>query len=129
MSNYTLLKANGRARLGEFNTVHGKVKTPAFMNVATAAAIKGGVSAIDLNNEVRCQVMLSNTYHLHLRPGDKLIHDLGGLGTLTLCVVLTQPPNAVTRSRREYHYCICVSLPVGMPNLHKRNKFLYKIHR
>ncbi|MBQ5765309.1 MAG: tRNA guanosine(34) transglycosylase Tgt [Clostridia bacterium] len=83
MSNYTLLKANGRARLGEFNTVHGKVKTPAFMNVATAAAIKGGVSAIDLNNEVRCQVMLSNTYHLHLRPGDKLIHDLGGLHKFT----------------------------------------------
>ena len=83
MSNYKLLKTNGRARLGEFDTVHGKIKTPAFMNVATAAAIKGGVSAIDLNNEVRCQVMLSNTYHLHLRPGDKLIHDLGGLHKFT----------------------------------------------
>ncbi len=80
---YKLIKTENRARLGEFNTVHGTFKTPAFMNVATAAAIKGGVSAIDLKNEVRCQVMLSNTYHLHLRPGDKLIHDLGGLHKFT----------------------------------------------
>ena len=83
MSNYTLLKTEGNARLGEFKTVHGTFKTPAFMNVATAAAIKGGVSAIDLKNELRCQVMLSNTYHLHLRPGDRLIHDLGGLHKFT----------------------------------------------
>ena len=80
---YKLLKQNGTARRGEFKTVHGTVQTPAFTNVATAAAIKGGVSAIDLNNEVRCQVMLSNTYHLHLRPGDKLIHELGGLHKFT----------------------------------------------
>ena len=80
---YKLIKTENKARLGEFHTVHGTFKTPAFMNVATAAAIKGGVSAIDLKNEVRCQVMLSNTYHLHLRPGDKLIHDLGGLHKFT----------------------------------------------
>ena len=72
---YQLIKTENRARLGEFSTVHGTVKTPAFMNVATAAAIKGGVSAFDLK-ELKCQVMLSNTYHLHLRPGDGLIHDL-----------------------------------------------------
>ena len=80
---YKLIKTENKARLGEFHTVHGSFKTPAFMNVATAAAIKGGVSAIDLKNEVRCQVMLSNTYHLHLRPGDRLIHDLGGLHKFT----------------------------------------------
>ena len=79
---YHLIKTNGAARLGEFSTVHGTVKTPAFMNVATAAAIKGGVSAFDLK-ELKCQVMLSNTYHLHLRPGDGLIHDLGGLHRFT----------------------------------------------
>ncbi len=80
---YRLLKQNGTARRGEFQTVHGTVQTPAFMNVATAAAIKGGVSAYDLQENLRCQVMLSNTYHLHLRPGDKLIHDLGGLHRFT----------------------------------------------
>ena len=79
---YQLIKTENRARLGEFSTVHGTVKTPAFMNVATAAAIKGGVSAFDLK-ELKCQVMLSNTYHLHLRPGDRLIHDLGGLHRFT----------------------------------------------
>lgn len=79
---YQLIKTENRARLGEFSTVHGTVKTPAFMNVATAAAIKGGVSAFDLK-ELKCQVMLSNTYHLHLRPGDGLIHDLGGLHRFT----------------------------------------------
>lgn len=80
---YKLIKQNGTARRGEFQTVHGTVQTPAFMNVATAAAIKGGVSAFDLQDELRCQVMLSNTYHLHLRPGDRLIHDLGGLHKFT----------------------------------------------
>lgn len=79
---YQLIKTENRARLGEFSTVHGTVKTPAFMNVATAAAIKGGVSAFDLK-ELKCQVMLSNSYHLHLRPGDGLIHDLGGLHRFT----------------------------------------------
>jgi len=75
---YKLLKNNGTARRGEFQTVHGTVQTPAFMNVATAAAIKGGVSALDLE-DVRCQVMLCNTYHLHLRPGDKTVKEMGGL--------------------------------------------------
>ncbi len=75
---YKLLKQEGAARRGEFTTVHGTVQTPAFMNVATAAAIKGGVSTEDLEN-VRCQVMLCNTYHLHLRPTDDTVYEMGGL--------------------------------------------------
>lgn len=75
---FTLKKKCGNARLGIFETVHGTVKTPLFMNVATAAAIKGGISAFDLES-LGCQVMLSNTYHLHLRPGEKLIREAGGL--------------------------------------------------
>ncbi len=75
---FTVNKTEGRARLGTFETVHGTVQTPAFMNVATCAAIKGAVSAEDLK-ELHCQVMLCNTYHLHVRPGDGLIKDLGGL--------------------------------------------------
>lgn len=75
---YELIKTEGKARRGRFKTVHGEVQTPAFMNVATCAAIKGGISAPDLSN-IRCQVALCNTYHLHLRPGDEVVHDLGGL--------------------------------------------------
>ena len=75
---YKLIKKEGNARRGEFVTVHGTVQTPAFMNVATCAAIKGGLSAVDLK-EIGCQVMLSNTYHLHVRPGDDLVCDMGGL--------------------------------------------------
>ncbi len=66
---YKLIKRENHARRGELQTVHGTVQTPAFMNVATAAAIKGAVSAYDLK-DIKCQVMLSNTYHLHLRPKD-----------------------------------------------------------
>ncbi len=75
---YQLLKKEGSARRGIFTTVHGVVQTPAFMNVGTSAAIKGGVSSLDLK-ELKCQVELCNTYHLHLRPGDDKIHQLGGL--------------------------------------------------
>ncbi len=75
---YKLLKQEGRARLGEFHTVHGVIKTPVFMNVGTSAAIKGGVSTDDLR-QIKCQVELSNTYHLHIRPGDDVIRELGGL--------------------------------------------------
>ncbi len=75
---YKLLKTENNARLGEFHTNRGIIKTPAFMNVATQGAIKGGVSAADLKS-VGCQVMLSNTYHLHVRPSDKVIYDCGGL--------------------------------------------------
>ena len=82
MSNYKLIKTEGSARRAEFNTVHGTVQTPAFMNVATAGAIKGAVSAEDLK-DLKCQVMLSNTYHLHVRPGDGLIRDCGGLHKFT----------------------------------------------
>ncbi len=77
-----ILKTEGEARLSVFTTPHGDIKTPAFMNVATAGAIKGALSAFDLS-DIKCQVMLCNTYHLHLRPGDALIHDMGGLHSFT----------------------------------------------
>ncbi|MBO5896612.1 MAG: tRNA guanosine(34) transglycosylase Tgt [Clostridia bacterium] len=79
---YKLLKTEGAARRGEFTTVHGTVQTPAFQNVATCGAIKGGLSAYDLK-DIDCQVQLCNTYHLHVRPGDKLIKELGGLHKFT----------------------------------------------
>ena len=79
---YKLLKTQGKARRGEFHTVHGTVQTPAFMNVATAGALKGGLSAFDLKDN-HCQVMLCNTYHLHLRPGDTTVRKLGGLHRFT----------------------------------------------
>ena len=79
---YKLLKTEGEARRGEFTTPHGTVQTPAFQNVATCGAIKGGLEADDLKN-IGCQVMLCNTYHLHVRPGDELIRDLGGLHKFT----------------------------------------------
>ncbi len=75
---FELLKTEGAARRGVFTCAHGTVQTPVFMNVGTQAAIKGGLSAKDLK-DIGCQVELSNTYHLHLRPGDRLVHDLGGL--------------------------------------------------
>ena len=75
---YELLKTEGRAKRGRFHTVHGVIETPVFMNVGTVAAIKGAVSTDDLRN-IKCQVELSNTYHLHVRTGDKLIKELGGL--------------------------------------------------
>ena len=82
LTTYTLLKQEHSARRGEFKTVHGTVQTPAFQNVATAGAIKGGLSAQDLK-DIGAQVMLCNTYHLHLRPGDKLVADMGGLHKFT----------------------------------------------
>ena len=75
---YELLKTEGRAKRGRFHTVHGVIETPVFMNVGTVAAIKGAVSTDDLR-EIKCQVELSNTYHLHVRTGDALIKELGGL--------------------------------------------------
>lgn len=79
---YKLLKKEGHARRGEFQTVHGTVQTPCFMNVATVAAIKGGLSTVDLK-QVGTQVMLCNTYHLHVRPGDDKVFQLGGLHKFT----------------------------------------------
>ena len=81
---FILIKTDpeSNARRGRLVTPHGEIETPVFMNVATCAAIKGGLSAFDLR-EVGCQVMLSNTYHLHIRPGDGLIHQLGGLQQFT----------------------------------------------
>lgn len=75
---YRLLRQEGKARRGVFSTVHGDVQLPAFMNVGTAGAIKGGVSSTDLA-ELKCQVELCNTYHLHLRPGDDVVRKMGGL--------------------------------------------------
>ena len=79
---YKLIKKCRNARRGEFHTVHGTVQTPAFMNVATQGAIKGGVSAYDLK-DINCQVQLCNTYHLHLRPTDTLVKEMGGLHKFT----------------------------------------------
>lgn len=79
---FTLIKEENNARRGTFETVHGTFQTPCFMNVATAGAIKGGLSAFDLS-DIKCQVMLSNTYHLHVRTGDETIKELGGLYKLT----------------------------------------------
>ena len=79
---FKLLKKEGNARRGEFVTPHGIIQTPAFMNVATCGAIKGAVSALDLKN-IKCQVQLCNTYHLHLRPGDGKVKQLGGLHKFT----------------------------------------------
>jgi len=78
MAEYRIIKTEGRAKRAEFKTVHGTIQTPVFMNVGTAAAIKGAVSAIDLKN-IGTQVELSNTYHLHVRPGDKIVKQMGGL--------------------------------------------------
>ena len=75
---YKLLNKDGNARRGRLETVHGTIETPVFMNVGTAAAIKGAVSTMDLQN-IKTQVQLSNTYHLHIRPGDEVINKLGGL--------------------------------------------------
>lgn len=79
---YKLIKKEGNARLGEFQTVHGTIKTPGFMNVATCGAIKGGLSSYDLA-DIKCQVQLCNTYHLHLRPGDEIVKKLGGIHKFT----------------------------------------------
>lgn len=79
---YILDKQVGRARRGKFVTPHGTIELPGFMNVATCAAIKGGLSAIDLK-QVKCQVELCNTYHLHLRPGDEIVKKLGGIRKFT----------------------------------------------
>ena len=75
---YELLKTEGAAKRARVTTVHGVIETPVFMNVATAAAIKGGVSTMDLH-DIDTQVALCNTYHLHVRPGDELVYEMGGL--------------------------------------------------
>ena len=80
---FHLITTENTARRGVFETAHGTIQTPAFMNVATAGAIKGGVSAQDMKDLLRTQVMLCNTYHLHVRPGDGLVRDMGGLRAFT----------------------------------------------
>ncbi len=79
---FTVIKKEKKARRGTFETVHGAIQTPVFMNVATCGAIKGAVSGLDLK-EIKCQVQLCNTYHLHLRPGDEIVRQLGGLHQMT----------------------------------------------
>jgi queuine tRNA-ribosyltransferase len=76
---FRVIKKEGKARRGEFTCAHGTVQTPVFMNVGTQGAIKGGVSALDLKESLHTQIELSNTYHLHLRPGDDLVKEMGGL--------------------------------------------------
>lgn len=78
MAEYKILKTEGRAKRAQYETVHGTIQTPVFMNVGTVAAIKGAVSTMDLK-EIGTQVELSNTYHLHVRPGDQVVKQLGGL--------------------------------------------------
>ena len=78
ISMYQILATDGKAKRASFETVHGTIQTPVFMNVGTAAAIKGAVATTDLQ-EIGTQVELSNTYHLHVRPGDKIVKQLGGL--------------------------------------------------
>ena len=75
---YKILKTEGRAKRAQMDTVHGTIQTPVFMNVGTAAAIKGAVSTMDLQ-DIGTQVELSNTYHLHVRPGDDVVKAMGGL--------------------------------------------------
>lgn len=77
-----VIKTEGKARLGIFETVDGTVKTPCFMNVATCGAIKGGLSAYDLA-DIGCQIQLCNTYHLHVRPGEELVYEMGGIRSFT----------------------------------------------
>ena len=92
---FELLKTEGAARRGVFTCAHGTVQTPVFMNVGTQGAIKGALSAADLEN-IGCQVELSNTYHLHLRPGDQVVHDLRRDGTA---------PERHAEKRRTDHMC------------------------
>ena len=77
-NNYKIITTEGRAKRAQLETVHGTIQTPVFMNVGTVAAIKGAVSTEDLER-VKTQVELSNTYHLHVRPGDRIIKKMGGL--------------------------------------------------
>ena len=104
LTTYKLLKQEHDARRGEFKTVHGTVQTPAFQNVATAGAIKGGLSAQDLK-DIGAQVMLCNTYHLHLRPSDKLVADMGGLHKFTRWngPILTGPARLFQGQLRAHH--------------------------
>ena len=95
---FEVIKTEGNARRGVFTCPHGTVQTPVFMNVGTQGAIKGAVSAHDLK-EIGCQVELSNTYHLHLRPGDGVVREMGGLHRFMQwdCLLYTSPSPRDTR--------------------------------
>ena len=102
---FQVIKTEGKARRGILETPHGTVQTPLFMNVATCGAIKGAVSALDLM-EIKCQVQLCNTYHLHLRPGDNLVKEMGGIRRFTRWEgpVLTDSGGFQVFSLGQYHY-------------------------
>ena len=93
---FEVIKTEGNARRGVFTCPHGTVQTPVFMNVGTQGAIKGAVSAHDLK-EIGCQIELSNTYHLHLRPGDGVVREMGGLHPLCSGTVRCSPTAAAFR--------------------------------
>ena len=98
---YELLKTEGTARRAQFHTVHGTVQTPAFMNVATCGAIKGGVSAYDLQ-QIKCQVQLCNTYHLHVRPGDQVVAQMCGFPLMSTAGKYLWGRSRVCRSSRTW---------------------------
>ena len=102
---YELLKKDGMAKRGRFHTVHGTIETPVFMNVGTAAAIKGAVSTDDLRG-IKTQVELSNTYHLHVRPGDKVVKQLGGLHKFIEPSPVMLPINVMEIAIRPLSLCM-----------------------
>ena len=106
---YKLLKKDGDAKRGEFHTVHGVIQTPVFMNVGTAAAIKGAVSTEDLE-EIGTQVELSNTYHLHVRPGDEVVKKMGGLHKFMSVDFRYFPWQGFVRSRKKEYVSTHISM-------------------
>ena len=102
---YELIKKDGLAKRGRLHTVHGVIETPVFMNVGTAAAIKGAVATTDLQ-EIKTQVELSNTYHLHVRPGDEVVKKLGGLHKFMNCRCFHLRDCAESKKRE------CISIPI-----------------
>ena len=106
---YTVLKQEGRAKRARMETVHGTIETPVFMNVGTAAAIKGAVSTDDLR-QIGTQVELSNTYHLHVRPGDRLIKELGGLHILVNNAGITRDNLAMMLKEEDFDAVIETNL-------------------
>ena len=116
MSNFKILATDGLARRGEFDTVHGKVQTPVFQNVGTIAAIKGALSTEDLRG-LGTQIELSNTYHLHLRPGDEVVKKLGGLPGKTLKKLLLS--GELGSFLRGIKFAICWGLSIFRPFVNK----------
>ena len=108
---YELIKKDGLAKRGRLHTVHGVIETPVFMNVGTAAAIKGAVATTDLQ-EIKTQVELSNTYHLHVRPGDEVVKKLGGIGTSRFLPIRADFRCFHLRDCAESKKRECISIPI-----------------